>query len=237
MNSIFLWVIQVIFESLCSSNWEKALNSSNIPKSIFKTFSHFIWFFMVLIFIYIFWIDMNIFSNHLDILIIFWLVVLWTFSWMFDMEAYKHIKLSEWLPYANFDKILVIIIWFIYYYWTVNETSIITLTTSIIAIFIILFFTIDVRKISLPNKIWTLLLAKVFNALKVLWVWYILIKYSSITFLSFNLMIEMIIFIFISIVLWNSFKLMLTQSKPFYINRFTWTALGWLSYIILYDYT
>jgi len=199
---------------------------------MFKYFAFVFCFFMVIFLNFTFWVEFWILSDYNFLLLSLIITIISIINTYLQLHIYKTVKLSEMLPYNNLDKLFIVIIWSILYYWTDKQTSFITIWTTLLTIILIIVFTIDFKKIKIPKSIWLFTLQKLIKAWIVIAIWYILIKYTNITFIAVNLVFELIIFTVIALVLKDSFKTMLTQTKTFYISRVWATILGRTAYII-----
>ncbi len=232
MNSIFLWIISTLLDSIWLSFRKRALNEWNLSNTMFRLIGHFFWFFIILLLFYIVWIDKQLFWNTKYLFIIFFISLLISLNSYFNTFLMKEIKLSELLPYDNLDKIFIIIIWFFLFYWTDKWSSIITLIITLITISIIIYFSIDIKKLKIPKKIWLYILLKISKAISIILIWYVLFKYSTITFMVSNWFIETIFFIIIIIITKDNIKSLIEQKKIFYKNRLYASISGRSSSII-----
>ena len=233
MFSIFLWVLSSISDSAAVSFWKKSIDSSkSLSKTMFKYYSIFFTFLMVVIFHFTLSIEYSILFDYKYLVLWFIIIWIWIINTYLHLHILKTIKLSEILPYDNLDKLFTVIIWSILYHWTSNQTSTTTLLTTIFTIILILLFTIDFKNIKIPKSIGLFILHKLIKSISIISVWYILLKYTNITFAAINWVYEFIIFTFIAILLKDSFKSMITQSKEFYVSRFSAVILGWTWYML-----
>ncbi len=234
MNSLILWVISTILDSVSTSTYKKSLSMWNMSKIMFKFLAYMYWAIIYLcLFIYL-WIDKWIIYDPIYILFIFlicffhiWLSMLW-------LHIYKNAKLSLLLPYNNLDKLFIIIIWFFLYSWIEwKEVSIITMIISIITVVITWLISVDFKSIKLPKIVLLHILNKFLHAIMVIWVWIIVLKYSSTTYLTFKYIFEILLYVMIAIALRDSFKTLFNQSRQFYKYRIVTTAMG-LTWFILW---
>lgn len=237
MFSIIWWIIWVIFDSISWWYYKKALNQSNVSKLIFRLFIYIFWVFNIWILLYYFWFEINILSNYTDLFYIFLLAFLWVIASLIYLHILKNAKLSELLPYENLDKLFIIIVWFFLFYWTNNWTSITTLLITIITLFVIIFFTIDFKNVKIPKNIWIFIFHKFLRSIIILLIWYLLTRYQFSTYVVVSRSFEFIIYLLLIIITSFSFKSLLTQTKSFYISRFTsvffWTISSIISIFII----
>lgn len=232
MFAIALWVISAAFDSASLSFRKKALDNWKLSKTMFKYFAFVFWVWMVIFLNFTFWIEFWIITDYNFLLLWFAITVVSIINTYLQLHVLKTVKLSEMLPYNNLDKLFIVIIWSILYYWTDKETSLITLGTTLLTIVLIIVLTIDFKNIKIPKSIWLFSLQKLIKAITVIAIWFILLKYTNITFVAVNLFFELLIYTAIALILKDSFKSMLTQTKTFYISRIWATILGRTAYII-----
>jgi len=205
--SIILSILSVILMSFCNSNYKKAVSlSKNLSTSWFKLFADIWWIFVIWILVYIVWFEKEIFTDKLFLLWIFWILVLNILRTFSNMYVLKNTKMSELFPYDNFDKLIIIILWFFIFSWTSNETSLTTVIISILTIFVIIWFSIDFKKIKISKYILIHLANRSVSWLWILLTGYILLKYTSLTYLSISLIFETIIYFLLIIILGQSIQ-------------------------------
>lgn len=227
---ILWWIIWVALDALCNANRKKALNISNLPKPLFKLFSHLIWVFVIIGLVLIFWFEKEILLSVFFTGLVIVAVAVGVAENMMSMHVFKHIKLSDALPYKEIDKLFIIVIGFFLFYGTNGGSSFQTFLITIVTLLVILLFTIDFKSITFPSMIGLLFISKWLNAIKVLIVGYILLSFWSVTYVTMNLVIEMIFVFIIAIVSRSVFTEIFKQSRNFYRYRITGTILGWLWY-------
>jgi len=232
MFAIILWVISAAFDSISLSFRKKSIDTWNLSKTMFKYFAFIFWLIIIIFLNYSFWLEFSILKDYKYLLICLLIIIVGVLNTFLQLYIFKKIKLSETLPYNDLDKIFIIIIGSILYYWTDKETSIITLVTALLTIILIIALSIDFKKIKIPKSIWLFVFFKLIKAWIIISIWMVLLKYTNFTFMAVNWIFELIIFTLIAIITKDSFKSMITQSKVFYVSRFTWSILWRLAYII-----
>ncbi len=231
MNILF-WLISALFASLWASNRKKAINNSTLSKPIYILLWPLSGFFILWIIIYFSWINTSIFSDY-SIIALIWIIILLDIVANFlEMDVLKKTKLSEILPYTNLDKLFIVLIGFFLFYWTKNSTSLTTLWITILTIIIIALFSIDFKKFKVPKSIIAYSIVMLFRGISVLIVWYIFLKYTTIDYLSLNMIFSFIWYLVIALILKNSFNSLFTQSKEFYKSRWLSLILWWWGFII-----
>lgn len=230
--NILIWIFTSFISAIANSFRKKSIDNTTLSNPLFV----FIWPIMGLIFIYslIFlnWINSNIFSESY---FIFLLIIWWLFDWfwaLIESNIIKKVKISKILPYSNFDKLFVIILWFTLFYWEPWYQSIITLIISIITVVIIMLFSMDFKNIWLDKDIKLYLLVKFLYACTTVIMWYILLEYSTLDIFAVIIFIYLIFHLVVNLFLKSDFKSLFKQNKIFYKYRLlTWIL--WRLWFIL----
>ena len=218
--SIIIWAIISFFTSLTWSLWKKALNNSTLPSWLFVLIWPAIWLFFVYYLVVILWIEWSIFSNY-EIISLLFLAALFDWFWgIMEINILKKIKISKILPYNSFDKIIIIIMWFILFYWSEWYTSLTTLFISIITVVIIVLFNIDFKSLKLEKDIIMYLMVKVLYAISTLIIWKILLDYTTLDIFAVMVIFYVLFHVIFNIISKKDFKQLLWQSKIFYKYRF-----------------
>jgi len=234
--NIILAVFSVILMSFCNTNYKKAVWLwVKLSTPLFKLFADIWWIIIIWLLILIIWIQSNIIYDKIFLLSIFWILIINILRTYSNMYVLKNSKMSELFPYDNFDKLIIIILWFFIFSNTSNATSLITVLISILTIIVIITFSIDFKKIKISKYILLHLINRSVNWLTILLTWYILLKYSSLTYLSITLVFELLIYVILVFVLRQSFKTMLKQSSWFYKSRTIW-FITWWSWTVIWLY-
>ncbi len=231
MNIIF-WIISAFLWSITDSIWKKAVLISKLPQSLFSVYWP-IWWITIVYTIIFFWNkNINIFFDYKIVLLILLIAFISYITTSLYIKIYKNVKLSELLPYKNLDKIFVVLFWFIIFYWTKNSTSISSFIITLITIFIIIWFNINPKKITLSKNILFFIFVKLLEAITTLLIWYIFIKYTTIEYISVEAIFFLIITIIISLIKKYNLKLLFTQNKEFYKYRLWAWIIGWIWFLI-----
>ncbi len=230
--NIILWIITSLLNSITDSVWKKAVLVSKLPQSLFSVFGPIPW--IIIIYFLVFYknINMNILYDYKILFIILFIASISYINTFLYINIYKKVKLSELLPYKNLDKIFIVLFWFIIFYWTKNWSSFTSFLITLLTIFIIIFFSVDIKKISFSKHILQFFFVKFLEAVITLLVWYIFIKYTTIQYLWIETIIFLSITIIVSLIQKNSLKLLFTQKKEFYKYRIWAWIIGWLGFII-----
>ncbi len=233
MIPLIWWALATLFVSISDSYYKKSLWLGSISNLMFKFYIFFIWPIIYAILAYIYGFNAQIITDlfYLNLLVISCWIRIWN-TCIFTY-IYKNTKASEILPYNNLDKLFIVILGFFLYKWIPwQETSYITLVITIVTIFITLFFTLDFKNFKIPKTLWLIFINNFIRAVNFVLVWYILLKYSAITYGGLNIVIELFSYIVIGFLLKDSFKSIFTQSKKFYVARFTTVLFGQGAFII-----
>lgn len=229
MNIIF-WIISAFLQAIWWSFRKKAIDNSTLPPSLFAIPWPIIWATIVYSLLYFFDTNLLIYIDYKIILLILIISSLEILSNYLEIYSFKNTKISNLLPYGNTNSLFIILIWFFLYYWTKNSTSITTFIITLITIFIIIWFSIDFKKIKIDKVIG--ILWKTLSAITALIIWYILINYSSIEYMSINVIFWFTFYFLITIITKEKFKQLLKQESNFYTYRTIALVLWWVWFLI-----
>jgi len=230
--NILIWILSALLWSIWSSFRKKAIDYSTLPTNLFSILWPIMWAFIIWTCAYIFWVDNTLYTNLTVIFLVLLIVIFETLSNYLEIYVFKNTKLSELLPYQNTNKLLIVLIWFFLYYWTNNSTSIASFLIILFTMFLIVFSSIDIRKFKINKIIWLYLIDKLFSAIAWLLVWYILAKYSTITYMTVNVIFVFLIYYLITIIRKDKFNLLLKQVNSFYPPRLIGLIFWWTSFVI-----
>ncbi len=229
---IIYWIIWVLFESVWTIHWKKAINSSTLSWVLFKTFSPLIGLFVVFSLIFFKWFNHSLFSDYTLFSLLLLIVLVNYIRGLWEQNLMKKLKLSDIMPYDKLDKVFVIIIGFLLYSGTEKQTSFNTLFISIFTVFIILLFTVDFKNIKFPKYIGSFIFLRFLKAFTLIWTWYILLSYDSITYVSVKVFTVFILSIISILILKQSIKPVFEETREFYFNRILWTIISRFWFII-----
>jgi len=218
---MFYWIIATILESLDTILWKKSLDLNKMPQFMFNS----IWYtgdFIMAFILILFWVfNYELIFNYQILSIIFAIVILTIFNSILEQYIYKSEKISVLVPYEYLSSIFVIIISFFLF----SDVSIITLIITLLAIIIITLFSIDFKKLVLPKNIKLIFLLHIIWSIKLLTLWYILIKITNFDYFSiftfFFSIITLIVFI-----IKKYYKQFNKWNKEFYKYRFS-ASIAW----------
>lgn len=216
---MLLAIFNTILSSIGSILWKKALDLSKLPRSFFIFLGMPVALIPAVIFI-IGWYTKDFYQ--INIILAMCIIILFTsLISPITYYLYRNEKNSVLLPYENLDKIFTVILGFFYF----KNTSLISFIITLCAVVIIIIFTINFKKLTLPKNIWFIILRAFLIVIKNLFLASILVKISSITYFTYNAIIYSLV-LFVPIFIRKDYNWLKECSKDFYINRF-WTAVIW----------
>ena len=181
--------------------------------------------FLIIIYFFLSWIDLS----NLDYYVLwlsFLVLLIAVFRTWIAQKIYKEEKMSVIMPYTNVNKILTIIFSFFIF----SDVSILSLIITLIAISIIILFSIDFKTLKFPRNIWKILTVELWLAITTLLSWWIVIKYWEIIYFMLAALCGFFILFVLNLFLWE-FKTLKWLPKWFWINRYIW-SLWWLSWFL-----
>lgn len=163
-----LWSISTVLR-------KKTLLISRLPKIFFR----FLWelngIVIAFVIIAIIWFDRSLFKDRKIVLgIIIILIIAIRYDYM-EQWLYKKEKISALLPYGNLNSVFTIIAGFLIF----KDTSIISVIVGIIVIMIIIWSSINFKKLERPKNLKTILLIQILIAAESLLTGYFLINVSD----------------------------------------------------------
>lgn len=145
------------------------------------------------------------------------------FNAALSQKIYTKEKISVIMPYTNINKILSIIFSFILF----SDVSLLSLIITIIAILIVIWFSIDFKSLSLPKSTKLIFIAEFVTSIEIIWSWYVILTYSEILYFIVFVISWIIFLSLLAYFLWE-FKTIKWLKKDFWINRYLW-ATWWIS--------
>ncbi len=232
MWAILLWILTSFLSSTWDSYRKVAIEESRLSNAMFSLLASLLWAIIVFVVFLLFWFSYEILQDPLYLFIVILIICVSFANNFLGMYIFKREKLSVLLPYDSLDKIFIVIIGFIIFYWSDQWTSIITLLITLFTICVIIFSSIDIRKISFPKTILLYFVYKLIKAWTILATGYFLLKYWSIDYVILDWVIYTVLAFWVTLILKESPKLMFEQTKKFYKNRILSTILWWTGYIL-----
>lgn len=222
---MFFAIFAIFLDALATNFWKKAL-TFNAPKELFNLLSKSSTI-LVTVILVIFWILDFAWVNYYYILLLILITIVWTLKTLLNQYIYSVEKISNLMPYTNINKILSIILAF-FIFWDISNTS---FGITLIAIFFIIWFSIDFKTLKFPKTIGLFAFWEIIQSSLTLLTWYILL---SITGSAFFVLTYIIWFVFVSIMVarkWQ-FKELKTLPPKFYLYRMTACHLWWIWYLL-----
>lgn len=218
-------LLSTFLNSAATIFWKKAL-TYKASDEIFQLLAYTSVFFITSILYFIWFIDLsNITLFHVTIL--FFMVIAWFFRTVIMQKAYATDKISTLMPYENINKILSIVLAF-FIFWDISTLS---LLITLIAIIVIISFTIDRKTLKIPKTIKLFAFSQSITSILTLLAWYLLITISE----SAYFIITYVIWIMFvgSIVIYKKKYLQLKELPiDFYKHRLAACHLWWSSYLL-----
>lgn len=230
--SIIFWILSSILWAVSWSYRKKSIDLAKLPNWLLALMWPLIWLFVIYLFVFIFWINDNIFTDKRVIFLLFlWWVFDW-FAWLMEVYVIKNTKVSKVLPYASFDKLFVILLGFLFFYWNPGYTSFITLLISVLTVIIIMLFSIDYKNLWIEKEVKIYIFVKFLYACTTLIMWRILFEYSTLDIFAVIIFFYILFHTLNNIILKKDFSLLFKQTKQFYKYRFLSSLLWRLSFIL-----
>lgn len=185
---------------------------------------------------YVFWVILSLYFLYVSfegtifdptlMIVIFWIMIVAIFRTQFAQKIYQEEKMSVLLPYTNINKIVVIVCSFFLF----SDVSLTSLFITILAIVIIILFSIDFKNHRIPKNTRTLIVLEFLIAGDILlWGW-IIIHYSEVHYYIACVIWWIIILSLLSLA-WGQFKTLKGQPKSFWTSRLLWW-IGWISWFL-----
>ncbi|EKE30373.1 MAG: hypothetical protein ACD_2C00001G0023 [uncultured bacterium (gcode 4)] len=214
------WIFNALLGSLATIFWKKALELNKLPQSLFMFLWMLGWFALSWIFIFSGLTNFPFWDPYITgwIMIITLMSIMMWYLWQY---IYREEKLSVLLPYSNIDKIIIIIASFFYF----KNASLTSFLSAISATCVVIFFSVDFRELKLPKNFWLIILNNALSAAKVLYLGWLFLHITSITFYSYNTILYTLL-LFIPLLFKKEFSTIRNGSKEFYSFRL-WAAILW----------
>lgn len=164
---ILLWILSTLLDSISIPYWKKSINIANFCNFVLGITWNFISLIFVIILIFLGFLETDKISL-LSVSLITLSALLAIVRLPLARDLYKKEKISTLLPYKNINKFVIIIVSFIFLS-TYYPTSIATFITTMIAMIVIVLFTIDWKQKSIPKSFWEILAWQWLQATQTLW--------------------------------------------------------------------
>ncbi len=226
---ILLGIISRLLGSLSVPFRKKSLSLTDIPNSLYINLWNIIGLFIVIVFFVLWYMNTALLTYK-------FFIFLWFSSILFFsktpiiLNVYKKEKISALLPYENLNKIFIVIISYLFLY-NINPVSVSSFVVTLLAIFIIIWFTVDWKKMEVPRSFNNILIRQWLQAIHSLVIAYtISLATDKIYFIMY--LIVLTIAFSISNIKNKDFQILPKLSKEFYKNRMIESLLWNTSYII-----
>jgi len=217
---MFTAILSTLMTWFSNIFWKKSLWYW-VWSKMHELLSYPIWLAIGIYFFYI-WID----YSNVDLVIVLWTIVIFLLSIVKSpiiQNVYKKEKISVIMPYTNINKILSIIFSFFLF----SDVSITSLILTIIAIFVVILFSIDFRTLKVPKSLKIIAISELLTSIITIASWYLIFKYSEILYFIIFVVFWTIFLIFISY-LTGQYKTVKWLKKDFWFYRYIW-ATWWIS--------
>ncbi|QFR39237.1 hypothetical protein A9Q91_03300 [Candidatus Gracilibacteria bacterium 28_42_T64] len=165
-------------------------------------------------------IDLTIFFGT------FLIIILHTIISQLNQKIYKEEKLSLLLPYKNISKIIVIIIG----YFIFSDVSFTSLVITLIAIVVMILFSIDYKTLKLPRNMALVVLSESLLACCVILTGWLLFGYSEMLHFILYFVTGLVLLLTITF-LTGQLQTVGSIPKQFYFNR-ELGGMGWVSWFL-----
>ncbi|EKE27852.1 MAG: hypothetical protein ACD_3C00142G0008 [uncultured bacterium (gcode 4)] len=220
------WILNAFLWSLWAIFWKKSLELNKLPQSLFMFLWMLGWFILSFVFIFS-WLTNFPFEN---LYILIWMLLITIISivmWYLWQYIYREEKMSVLLPYSNIDKIIIIIVSFFYF----QNASIISFFSAILATAVVIYFSLDFKELKFPKNFSLIMLNNVLSATKVLYLGWLFLHITSITFYSYNT-ISYTLILFVPLLFKKEFLSINKGSKEFYSFRLWAAVIGQINALI-----
>lgn len=221
-----LWAIFSTFLSSIGSVFYKKTTEYNIRAELNDLFWH-IWAILWIVIILFIWkLNLSL-TSYLDYILIFSTFVLFFINMKVNQYVVRQETISALIPFENLWRVLTVLFWV---FILNDEISNIALSMFIWVVVLILFFSIDIKKLKFSKNIILYCFAELLNAIASLIIGYILLSNSSLDYYSVYTIISlsfMLILCWILKIYWT----IKTLDTWYYINRWI-SSLNWISWLI-----
>lgn len=221
-----VWAILSTFLSSIAKVFFKKTTQYNIKTELNDFFWHF-WAMLWLLAIIILWKFNVILWNYLDYIIIFITFVLFFINIKLNQYVVKQETISALIPFENLWKVLTVLFW-VFLLW--DQISNISLWMFVGVVFLILFFSLDLKHLKFSKNILLYCLAQIFSAVANLLIGYSLVNLSSLDYYTVYTFISLWFIFSLCLLMWL-FKYINILDKNYFINRWL-SSLNWVSWII-----
>lgn len=212
ISTLLTWFSEIFWKkSLWYWVWSKMHDLLSYP----------VWLIIGIYFVYL-WID----YSNIDPIIVIWTILVFLLCIIkspIAQKIYREEKISVIMPYSNLNKILSIIFSFFLF----ADVSIIALILTIIAIFVVILFSIDFKTLRLPKNLKIIALSEFLTSIITISSWYLILKYSEILYFIIFVIFWITFLILITYFTWQ-YKSIKWLKKDFWFYRYVWST-WWIS--------
>lgn len=225
--SLLLSLISTLLNSISNVYRKKALSLSKISSNSF----FFIWqrwgLIIALILIALNQFNIHVLSNYYIMIFVLINIGFSLANMTLTQNIYKQEKMSVLMPYEQLNKIISIVIMFIFF----HEATLTSFIIAIITVFVIMGFSYDFKNHSIPRNLKWMLIVQTNVAIRAIIIAYTLKHITSIDLFVCVWIISAII-VFISILFQHKLKEIKECGKDFYIARSVPSILWWINSLI-----
>ena len=225
--NILLWILQAILNSITSILWKKSVDVSNVSKGLFLFYPKLVGLTFVLVFMVLGLVNYDIFFDIKTLFIVTIVILIWLWTWFIKQAILKENKVSSIIPFENLAPLFTILLW----YFLFHKASIYSFVISIIAVVLVILFSIDYKTFRFPKKVSLLFLHQWLLSIEMLLIAYALNSYNWASIAAVDVFVWSIILLLFLIKL-SELKQIHKQKKEFYIFRFWAGYAWWFAYII-----
>ncbi|MCH2189085.1 hypothetical protein MK079_04640 [Candidatus Gracilibacteria bacterium] len=216
-------LISTFMQALADIFWKKSL-SYGVGGKIHDLLSYPIGVAMAIYFLS-YGIDGSVFDLTI-VVVVFVVMLVAIFRTQFYQKIYNEEKISVIMPYTNINKIVIIICSFFLF----SDVSVISLFITIIAIIVIILFSIDFKNHTVPKNTTSLIVLEILRAIDVLVSGWIILNYTEIHYFIVVVVWGIIILMTLSFA-GKQFKTIRGKPKEFWVSRYI-GGLGWIAWFL-----
>lgn len=217
---MFLALVSTILNSFSSIYWKRSLWFW-VWLKMHDLIGYWVW---MIVLIYFFIVGINIHSFDIFLLFsTFSILLINTISTWLSQKLYRQEKISAIIPYTNLNKVLAIILSFFIF----SDVSFLSLLITILAIIIIIIFSIDFKKFIVPNSTSLIMLTEILTSINMVWSWYLILKYWEDIYFILFLILWILFLSILTFILWQ-YKSIKWLKRDFWINRIIWSS-SWIA--------
>jgi len=226
-----LWgIIGTLLGSISAPFWKKSLNMTEISNYLFTTIGNLFNVLVVIVFLFLWFYNIEKLTWTF-VLLICLATVIFLIKVPIMQNIYKKEKISALMPYENLNKIITVIISFLFLS-KLNPVSSNTFYITLIAIWVIIGFTVDWKNMVMPKSFRNITIRQWLQSIHTLIVWIAIgITSDKMYFMSY---VPLITIVMMLVIMKNKeLKVLSTLPKSFYKNRIA-ASITWSSWFIIW---